>query len=332
MSMKRSEKVPRKLIRRTIVSGLLTTGCLIGLSLSNDASKMLSQVPILDELCVKSAHAEVTERGEYGGCDWEFEDGVLTIKKSENGDGVLGPGRLSYWYYRPDFRKQIQKVHIYPGVIANEDSYGLFEALDNLTEIKGLDNLDVSQVKMMDWMLAQNPKLEVLNISSWQTSGVESMRAVFQGNKQLTKITGIEDLNTSSAEDIGGMFADCKKLKLTELNWDTSNAQDMYGMFTNAEAITKLDLSSFDTTSAKTIQRMFSDMDNLQVLDISNFNTHEVENVSGIFDYDVNLWQLKLGAKTKLSPDSGLPNVPGDNKEIPGELNYVNSPGILGSS
>ncbi|MEE8824536.1 bacterial Ig-like domain (group 3) [Lentilactobacillus sunkii] len=322
--MKKSGSVAGKTIRRTIVSGLLTTGCLIGLSVM-DGSKQLSRIPVVSELLVDSAHAEVSEQGTFGGCDWQLEDGVLTISKSRRGDGELGSGRDSPWHYMPKLRDRVKTIQINPNVVANPDSAGLFEAFYNLVEIDGLENLDVSHVIDMGWIFAQNPQLAKLDLTSWKTSGVRGMNGMFQANTELTEIKGIENFDTDDAETLSGIFGGCEKLKIGKLQWHTANVNDMSYMFNETHNIINLDLSSFNTSNVTDMERMFGRMGSLQTLDISSFNTTMVSNMHEMFDEDVNLWLISMGEKTSLSADAKLPAVPGDDRLIPGKFNYLNS-------
>ncbi|MBQ5351045.1 MAG: BspA family leucine-rich repeat surface protein, partial [Bacteroidaceae bacterium] len=80
----------------------------------------------------------------------------------------------------------------------------------------------------------------------------------FDGFKNLKKIEGIENLNTSNVTDISGMFYGCENL-------------------------TSLDVSKFNTSNVTDMCGMFSECNNLKSLDVSNFNTSNVTNMHGMF-------------------------------------------------
>ena len=58
------------------------------------------------------------------------------------------------------------------------------------------------------------------------------MRKIFSDCIRLKKIKGLNKLNTSRVEDMGGMFQECKELEYLDLsNFDTSNVTKMNHMF-----------------------------------------------------------------------------------------------------
>lgn len=81
---------------------------------------------------------------------------------------------------------------------------------------------------------------------------------------RLTRIYGIENLNTANVTDMADMFLGCKSL-------------------------TNLDTSNFNTRKVTKMQSMFRDCENLTSLDVSNFNTAKVTNMSYMFDGCSNL-------------------------------------------
>ena len=345
--MKKSGSVTGKTIRRTIVSGLLTTGCLIGLSVM-DGSKQLSRIPVVSELFVESAHAEGIEWGAFGGCKWQLENGVLTISKSTHGDGVLG--NVSPWKTDSELKKKIVEISIKPGVIANEDSSFLFANCRQVKKISGLSSLKVDNVTTMEGMFEMN-SLEELDISGWNTKNVQNMTGMFYYNFDLKEIKGISDIDTSNVTTMDDMFRFDKKLELPTLEWNTSKVTTMDCMFShnrvnqvlslrfNTENVTnmdrmfeesdfrKLDLSSFKTDSVDSFICMFQNMEYIQTLDISNFNTEKVASAKlwSMFDHCYDLWKIKLGEKTKLDTKMGLRNVLG-NRKIPGTSYWNTAP------
>lgn len=347
--MKKSGSVAGKTIRRTIVSGLLTTGCLIGLSVM-DGSKQLSRIPVVSELLVESAHAEVSEQGTFGGCDWQLEDGVLTISKSANGDGKLTTYGHLPWMTNPDMKANIYEIVIEPGVVANENSNQLFRDFQVLRKITGLPNLNVDNVTQMVGMFFNNPQLEELDITGWNTQSVQNMRYMFADDPQLTKIQGISNIDTSNVEIMDYMFSTSPNLVIPSLNWNTAKVTSMRRMFQHNEAIKSLtlnfntekledlfgmfkgshiqnlNLSSFKTDNVRDFREIFGSMSALQVLDISSFDTKDI--VSSLTDRMLegcnNLWKVRLGKDTRINYEMGLSDAPGDDTPIPG-TNYVNT-------
>ena len=80
----------------------------------------------------------------------------------------------------------------------------------------------------------------------------------FAGFENLTKIKGIENLNTSKVTDMSRMFDWCFKLtNLDVSNFNTSNVTDMSRMFAYCYSLTNLDVGNFDTSNVTDMSGMF---------------------------------------------------------------------------
>ena len=109
----------------------------------------------------------------------------------------------------------------------------------------------------------------------------QSTKIWFLGFKNLEKIEGLTNLNTSEVTTMSGMFTDCQKLTSLDLsNFNTENVQNMMEMFSGCQKLTSLDLSNFKTENVQNMRRMFSDCQNLTSLDLSNFKTENVQGMS----------------------------------------------------
>lgn len=74
----------------------------------------------------------------------------------------------------------------------------------------------------------------------------------FYDLKQMTKITNIQNLNTSNVIDMSWMFADCFSLKNIDLStFDTSKVKNMSYMFAHCHSLETIDLSSFSNENIK---------------------------------------------------------------------------------
>ena len=86
----------------------------------------------------------------------------------------------------------------------------------------------------------------------------------FQNFKSLTTISGIANLKTDQATNLGNMFRDCPNLASIDVTgFDTSKVTSMASMFYSCKALTSLDLSSFVTTNLTTMGMMFYDCSKL---------------------------------------------------------------------
>ena len=78
---------------------------------------------------------------------------------------------------------------------------------NRIAEIRNIENLDTSNVESMDSLFLGCLNIEELDLSSWDTSSVTNMNAVFDMNNE-------------------------NKLKYINLaGWDTSNVTTMRNMF-----------------------------------------------------------------------------------------------------
>ncbi len=84
------------------------------------------------------------------------------------------------------------------------------------------------KVVNMIFMFNNCSSLISLDLSSFNTSNVTNMEAMFQNDVNLENITFGDNFNTSKVKDMIAMFASCKKLSYINLsNFDTSNVKEM---------------------------------------------------------------------------------------------------------
>ena len=86
-----------------------------------------------------------------------------------------------------------------------------FEGLSAVTEIRGLDNLNTSEVTDMSCMFAGCRGLRLLDVSSFDTSHVTDMHAMFKNCKSLTTLD-LSNFQTSEVKNMGEMFSGCSTL------------------------------------------------------------------------------------------------------------------------
>ena len=238
-------------------------------------------------------NTNIIAQGTWGTSKWDYtqegDDYILhlhagtlgTPEKYKDNNGNIwdvGIGSLN-----TDFKDQLTKIIIDPGVIANQDSRGLFGHVMNLKTIQGLENLDTSQVTDMSEMFSECYYLTSLDISHFNTSKVTNMFGMFRWCENLTSLD-VSNFDTSQVTDMSQMFAEC--LRLTNLdvsNFDTSQVTNMSEMFRDCDGLTSLDVSNFDTSQVNSMTQMFSGCGHLTNLDVSNFDTSKVTDMSEMF-------------------------------------------------
>ena len=181
------------------------------------------------------------------------------------------------------FQQHLTQIIIDPGVIANQDSNGLFNQLVHLKTIQGLENLDTSQVTDMSQMFGACVGLTNLDVSNFNTSQVTNMFGMFSYCENLPSLD-FSHWDTSQVTNMSAMFSNCYGLTSLDLSsFDTSQVTDMSEMFDFCESLKSLDVSHFNTSKVTDMACMFRGFINLTSLDVSHFDTSQVTNMSAMF-------------------------------------------------
>ena len=233
---------------------------------------------------------EVIDQGTWGTSKWEYkhegDDYVLYLHAGTLGESKWINSDFVYngiLQLNSTFKDQLTKIKIDQGVVANQESGGLFYGLSKLTTIEGLSNLDTANVTNMRSMFGKCSSLTSLDLSHFDTSKVTNMYAMFRDCNNLTSLD-LSNFNTSNVKDMSWMFDGCNGLTSLDLsNFDTANVTDMSNMFSYCSDLTSLDLSHFDTSKVTNISLMFYSCSNLISLDLSHFDTSKVTNMYAMF-------------------------------------------------
>ena len=123
-----------------------------------------------------------------------------------------------------------------------------------------------------------------------------TMQSMFYDLSSLTKITGLENLNTSNVISMNGMFASCSSLSSIEgINkLDASKVTDMSYMFENCGSLSSLDLSGLNIglninkngnkDDPITMKEMFRGCSNLKSLILPDkIDTSQFTDMTGMF-------------------------------------------------
>ena len=161
---------------------------------------------------------------------------------------------------------------------------GWFEGLTALEEIRGLDNLNTSEVTDMSRMFAGCGALRSLDVSRFDTLNVKQMQQMFMGCAALTEID-LYFFDTAKVTDMHEMFKDCKGLTTLDLqSFNTSQVTDMGEMFRDCESLTTLALSSFYTSRVTNMGYMFAGCKSLTTLNLAHFFTENVTTMWRMFE------------------------------------------------
>ena len=153
---------------------------------------------------------------------------------------------------------------------ANKDMSGYFWYFTGLVNMKGLENVDTSQVTNMQSMFYGASGLTALDLRNFDTARVTNMEGMFCGASGLTALD-LSNFDTSQVTAMSNMFYGVSGLAALDVsNFDTSQVTSMSYMFYGASGLTALDVSSFDTSQVTNMGSMFRDCSSLTELDLSN--------------------------------------------------------------
>ncbi len=190
-----------------------------------------------------------------------------------------------------------------------ECCYVWFSDMRNLKTIEGIENLNTSAVKQMDWMFLGCTSLTSIDLSHFDTSNVESMSSMFYGCTSLTSID-LSSFQTDNLENMYGLFDNCTKLEkviLPALDNPKLTCTDL--MFSCCSSLKEIDLSKFKTPSLETAYSMFAGCSNLTSVDLSNFDTSAVTDASNMFKSCSSLRYLYVSDKFALSDSCDSENM-----------------------
>lgn len=175
------------------------------------------------------------------------------------------------------------------------DMSDMFNGCSSLTSIEGLQYIDTSKVTTMYNAFYGCSKLTTLDLSGWDTANVTTIETMFAYCSSLTTIVGLNDLDVSNVNNMGGLFTDCPKL--TEINvsdWDVSKVTNFGAMFRRCPKLTNIDVSKWDTSSGVIMSGIFTNCSGLIEIDISNWDMSHANSVSQMFYGCSALMKLKM--------------------------------------
>ncbi|WP_125711539.1 BspA family leucine-rich repeat surface protein [Companilactobacillus kedongensis] len=229
--------------------------------------------------------------------------------------------------------KPYNKISFDGKVIAHGSIANFFNSV-KATEIDNIDNFDTSDVTDFSNFLA-NSKIQSFDLGKLDTSKATSMSGMFSGCTDLnslntinsstnkifdaskvtdfsnmfnqTNLTSIDltGLDTSSANNINGMFAQNSKMKTIDVSGlDTSNVTNMGNVFhsigISGDGFVDIKgLDKWDTSKVTDMSNMFAN-DNFDTAKIQHWDTSKVENMNGMFQ------------DSTLKGELNLPNIVGE--------------------
>ena len=220
----------------------------------------------------------------------EFDEGTgtLTFKYGLSTSKPEGAYDLNAGPYAPKWNAQKEKIKtvVFDASFANirpTSCYKWFYECRNLTEIKGIENLNTENVTYMNNMFYNCSALASLDLSKFNTAKVANMNYMFYDCSALASLN-VSKFNTAEVKDMDFMFYNCSTLTSLNLsNFNNAKVTTMISMFDGCTKLESLDLSNFNTAEVTNMGCMFYNCSALTSLNLSNFNTAKVTNMSAMF-------------------------------------------------
>lgn len=117
---------------------------------------------------------------------------------------------------------------------------------------------------------------------------IKDMLSLFNG--YLGKKLDLSEFDTTGVENMREMFKTCSRLEEIDLsNFNTSSVKDMTAMFYFCGELKHIDIKSFNTDNLNKMSGMFAYCCRLEEIDFGDMNTNKVNEGLSIFH---NCWEL----------------------------------------
>ena len=131
-----------------------------------------------------------------------------------------GAGEYAAWHSR---RAEIRTVAFVDAIRPDSTALWFYDC-ENLTEIRGLENLDMSAVTNMSQMFSRCSSLTTLDLTGLNTQNVTDTRQMFFSCAALSKIYASDAFNVSNVKNSDDMFMGCTSL----LKYDAAHTDKEY--------------------------------------------------------------------------------------------------------
>lgn len=219
-------------------------------------------------------------------------------------------GYSQMWNY---YASEIKEVNIDASFkkVPLINAFGYFSGMTQLTEIKGIGNLNTKQCEDLGSFFKNCKKLNTLSGGSISTESAKFTDYMFYGCEQLTSLSNVTFGNTDLAYKMEFMFAGCKSLSsISRYNYPhTGKAESLEGFFKDCANLTDVPLSNMKTDECQDMSSMFEGCTKLSsVSGVQYFNTDKVtymekmfKNCKAITELNLSKWTTKGSLSLKLN-------------------------------
>ncbi|MDE6235178.1 MAG: DUF285 domain-containing protein, partial [Muribaculaceae bacterium] len=134
------------------------------------------------------------------------------------------------------------------------------------TPVVDFSSIDTSNINDMTSM-CQLPQVTELDVSSFATGRVTSMKNMFKGCGKLKKLD-VRSFETSKVQIFYGMFQDCIALESLATSWNLNSATDVRWMFKGCSSLNYLLIDWSNTNRIITLEGMFEGCTSVKNLDL----------------------------------------------------------------
>lgn len=236
---------------------------------------------------------QLLANGIFGECYWRVYsiDTEIILELSAGQLANFGSSIQNVPWH--SYRSSITKIVILDGVKAPERANFLFAEFSQLVEIDGIEKLDVTNAKSLNFLFYNSRKLKNLNLNDWNVEFVESMESIFMNTTGLNSLD-VSGWDTRSLENADSMFFNTG-IQFLDLNqWNTSSVKSMRFMFATARNLTNLYIDKWNTDSVTTMEGMFFYCSGLSELDLDQWDTSSLLNIAFMFQNSSGLSDLKI--------------------------------------
>ncbi len=177
--------------------------------------------------------------------------------------------------------------------------------LENPVELD-LTDVDVSEINNFECLFYELPKIEIIDISGWDTSNAKNFINCFSECFKLKEIIGIEDLDTSNTVELTNMFYQCQSLESLDVSkWNTQNVNSITGFVNHCKKLKTIKgLENWDYRDLKWVTYAFADCPILDNIDLSNWDFSKCSSINFRTAHDMFNESPKLQDKTKWPKNS----------------------------
>ena len=128
--------------------------------------------------------------------------------------------------------------------------------------------------------------LETVDLSHLNFEDCHTMQAMFRNDERLTKITGIDKIDTSQIFNMDDLFYGCNNITSLKLNnWDVSKVTSMDYIFGYCSSLKSLSLAGWDVSSCESLEGLFYHCLNMTTTgDLSSWDVSSSVSFSHLFD------------------------------------------------